>query len=96
MPSCSSMPCSSSCPEVIAGALADGWSPHSRLAGGWPALAVAHEFAANTCEQLLRNAGARDEEEVIAPLVKQTDLDAPVKSVGLKAPVDPRPLRVVR
>jgi TonB family protein len=79
------------CPEVIAGALADGWSPHSHLAGGWPALAVAHEFAADTCEQVLRNAGAQDSEGVIASLVKETELDVQLKSVAIKPPTDPRP-----
>lgn len=79
------------CPEVIAGALADGWSPHALLKGGWPALAVAREFAADTCEKMLRNAGARDEEGTIAPLVQETELDVPLKSVVLKPPADPRP-----
>jgi TonB family protein len=78
---------------VIAGAIADGWNPNSKLRQLCPAIVAARILKAASCESVMVAAGVAPPDEHVFHLSRAGELDSPVRPVkcGLPAPRGWRP-----
>ena len=75
---------------LIKAALADGWTPATKLPGGWLPLQVAELSGAKDCAAVLREAGAPSDFAGAPVVVAAGELDARPKLVTARPPMDPR------
>jgi TonB family protein len=79
------------CDQLLARAIADGWSARTLLQNDWPALRVAKFLGAEKCADLLIKSGADESAVGPYPVLRSKDLDAPLRLTQVLPPSDPRP-----